>query len=1420
LYTADRDGYQYPSILTPAGDLPPVRQLQSYAFQFKSYIANPNLQVKWSVNASGPARFDQGADPRPDGNGNIYTLVPYDNKSFDQSDLSLPSGIFIDLSTGWLLGTLGTSTVYENTYEFTVTAYVEVPISNTAVSVRASQPVTYRLKVLSDIEDIVTWSTPADLGSIDNGQVSTLRINATSRSGAALTYRVKSGQYLRIPQGLAVLGNGLISGRTSFDFYSLDRRNSEITFDARANTYDSKYRFTIVAQDATGNIYDEKEFTLTVKNVNTKPYENLYLKALLPAGLRQVFRSIVTDPNLSAEELIYRSNDPYFGVHLDLTMLVQAGVRAETASAFIDAMSKHHYDKKINFGTIKKAIARNEDGSTKYEVLYVNVLDYNTSSTPGTPIQTKLDQSPIVYGSVIDPVLTSDDFRSIVDNITRTDNFGFIVNDDIVNDPDIFANSFANMAFDVEQGIGYEFKGALPDWMLSVQPDTGQPLGLTRGLVLAYANPGLGDKLLYRYQSALEQSGYSVGDIMNTFKFTADRYQWDRTLSEHYNPLTQSFDTSSTTTFDRIPSSGTVDVGAWIPQTSGSLNELYSVAYKPGYGYIAVGAGSSILSSLSGQRWVNEGQSIDFSYNYAVLSDLAAGDTVLQFPYNKRVSVGDEVEPSAEFTVSSRSYITQIDYSIRTSSALANALSIGTSLEFVSYYDGTRQTATVTRVANAGNTEIYLDSMTNVDTGYGVYVKGIDIANAAVVTTAIGATVTLDIPTTASIPSGTQITFDDLRGNVEILTTSNLTALGSNTISFATLGNVIQGYYPRITAIDSATSVRSRFLYAVVSQAPTDAVAAGTELSLTHRITANVTAGDTTISVSNTELLTVGTQVYSVIGEANTNESVSYATVTGTKIFINVLTNNINGQIYRGMQVIGPGLPTSARLFDITANSTYSNLTVTLGSSITVPTQSNIALAFSTPTSIVDGTTIIGKTSTTITLSSPLLSNIAIGADQTIRFALTGVNLNSIISVNDRWIAVGDRGLVIDKQAGSRIWTQRFGLLYGDLKAIGYRSYISGTSTAYTFIAVGNEGTVIRSTDANSWSLPIFTSANRTLRGVDHYESTWIAVGDNGQIITSTNDGLSWTLDNTTTTLNINDVIYANQWVAVGDKGSVWIKSATGSTWQRYNTGITDSLRSIAYSNNQYVVVGSRGSILTSLDGTKWQQADRTFLSRFNGVSRNSPVPVVVGQSGVILAEAPGFTVDYALRGVSFDQINFVTRTKMEQTGYRLRNGETLIFAQQEAFGRLNDGWNQFGETFGAEPVTGLGFDTASYDNLTIVPGYLESLNQPEISNQRAGIWRVNISDNDIVTLDFVRQILINQVVTVKTETSKLFYDPQIKPGKTVPEYSLLSTQLKDSTENTSFDGEGTRFANNRDNYNEPGTLDKYLKFPKTGVFR
>jgi hypothetical protein len=110
-----------------------------------------------------------------------------------------------------------------------------------------------------------------------------------------------------------------------------------------------------------------------------------------------------------------------------------------------------------------------------------------------------------------------------------------------------------------------------------------------------------------------------------------------------------------------------------------------------------------------------------------------------------------------------------------------------------------------------------------------------------------------------------------------------------------------------------------------------------------------------------------------------------------------------------------------------------------------------------------------------------------------------------------------------------------------------------------------------------------------------------------------------------------------------------------------------------------------------------------------------------------------------------------------------------------------------------------------------------------EIVNQRGGIWRVNISNEDLVTLEFVQEVRVGQKIKVQGGYSNGFtfmvYDYNVGVGSTMPAYRRWSTEIQATGKYTVFDGNGTRFFNNRDTYLEPESDDKYLKFPQIGVF-
>lgn len=152
----------------------------------------------------------------------------------------------------------------------------------------------YSLTITGAIDAEVSWITPPDsssyyrtingvstlihnLGSIENGGTSRFYVEAENRGGRTLAYRLKSGAYNELPQGLQLLPTGEIAGRVSFDTFALDL--GATTFDeslivnrdleSLGTTFDSTFVFTVnaYAPENTQIIY--KVASITVDNGGT-----------------------------------------------------------------------------------------------------------------------------------------------------------------------------------------------------------------------------------------------------------------------------------------------------------------------------------------------------------------------------------------------------------------------------------------------------------------------------------------------------------------------------------------------------------------------------------------------------------------------------------------------------------------------------------------------------------------------------------------------------------------------------------------------------------------------------------------------------------------------------------------------------------------------------------------------------------------------------------------------------------------------------------------------------------------------------------------------------------------------------------------------------------------------------------------------
>jgi hypothetical protein len=437
------------------------------------------------------------------------TGTAFDTIRFDQTGSSFPNNLVLDQYTGWLSGHILPQVEVSKTYTFEVSAYRE----NDATII--SNPVEYTLTVLGDINNSVTWLTDTDLGKIDNGATSQLMIQATATIAGvptAVTYSyVTAGSSL--PNGLKLLSNGLIVGRASFEYFSLDTGATSI--DGNKTTFDDTYSFTVKVTSVDGRVSDTKTFTLSVNNYNRIPYENLYLKALTSLDQRKLFLSIVNNTDIFPETLIYRAKDPYFGRARDIRSLFLSGLTPSALSQYAEAISTNHFTKRITFGDIKTARALDTNFNVKYEVVYLDLLD---------------------------PVM--DQGRSPADSMLLTN----IINqwyapDGATGGNVYYPNAFNNMRSVTSNNIGFSHAGSLPEWMTSTQED-GKVLGFRPAVVLAYTVAGASKLMAYRLQTA--------GLEFNQIDFVVDRYDLDNGLSKNFNTSISKFYGGRETTFDRI----------------------------------------------------------------------------------------------------------------------------------------------------------------------------------------------------------------------------------------------------------------------------------------------------------------------------------------------------------------------------------------------------------------------------------------------------------------------------------------------------------------------------------------------------------------------------------------------------------------------------------------------------------------------------------------------------------------------------------------------------------------------------------------------------------------------------------------------------------------------------------------------------
>jgi len=547
--TVDATGIYTPVFLNASTTLPPARQNAHYAYRLLGYDYQGDAVTYNIANDAGT--FDAyvaGAD------------LGFDNLPFDHTattsvanNTNLP-GLVLDPTTGWVYGIVSPQTSALTVYTFGVQlskthsgpTYWAANNNTTYGTYTTISPSKYfNITVYGDVNNTIKWNGSSNLGTIANGTVSELFVSATSTEGYPLSYSLvdAAGISCALPQGLTLLSDGTISGRVSFETFTIDgTASTPTTFDSVGTTFDHTYKFFVQASTPSSNAVIVQEFTVVVTVGDNRPYINAYVHALPSSSERKIFNSIVSNTEIFNPAYLYRPKDPWFGAQNQLSMLFATGLHAEDADAFETAIELNHFTKVYEFGDIKTAVVLDNNFDVKYEVVYVEMLDPELNSSGQGP-GLEINLSNEIVNPYIDAAGNS-----------------FTV---------LYPNTSQDMLQRLINGIGYQDQSTLPSWMTSNQPGTtagsnfSPPLGYTRAVVLAYTLPNTSSLIAYRLKNA--------GVNFNQIKFKVDRYELDNYYTTNYNFTSNSFATSTETTFDAL----TKQVGAIVA----SVNYAVSIPF-------------------------------------------------------------------------------------------------------------------------------------------------------------------------------------------------------------------------------------------------------------------------------------------------------------------------------------------------------------------------------------------------------------------------------------------------------------------------------------------------------------------------------------------------------------------------------------------------------------------------------------------------------------------------------------------------------------------------------------------------------------------------------------------------------------------------------------------------------------------------
>jgi kumamolisin len=430
--------------------------------------------------------------------------------SYNTLTTTLPYGLSLDPNSGILSGLIPRTDTYSVIYDFeiiaTKTRTLPNPNGGNVVTVASSATV-FTMQVIRSDENQISWVSTSSLGNLLPGVPSELSVVATqTQNTSPLIYSVVAGS---LPLGISLTTSGNIIGITT---------QTGIFTPTIVASDSSIYSQQTWQQAVNSQIYQEpisvpKTFLLNVPNpINfsivkqnqqgrdyistlTASYNNIYIRPFLPIKQRKLYNDFINNTTeIFIPELLYRADDPNFGIQRDPRLYLSYGV--------FELNSATNYLQDTGRGGVNYL---RQIGITQAPLYFSSVQTQPAFNASGTPVY------DVVYAGITDPT-----------NL-------------IVKSRDYFLkNTFAVPEWTAKNGnLGITSIGSytgLPT-NRNYTPRWTRPF-ISKGtflpaVILCYALPGDGQKIIDRFNRAQANGGFKFNQI----NFLVDRFILDHTRS-------------------------------------------------------------------------------------------------------------------------------------------------------------------------------------------------------------------------------------------------------------------------------------------------------------------------------------------------------------------------------------------------------------------------------------------------------------------------------------------------------------------------------------------------------------------------------------------------------------------------------------------------------------------------------------------------------------------------------------------------------------------------------------------------------------------------------------------------------------------------------------------------------------------------